>query len=267
MRMVTRAAGVNSTIVPRLPYQFGYAATPSHGVPSHPSNFSSAKFSSQSAFPDVEAGTSGHAEIESPLERSLSANSTPTLDLHGDNVAFIRSRKRTPIIDRHDLSQRPISDQNHLDIATETKPPSSPVFGPVNVSLDNRKLRIASQPQNRESAEREPPESAVDESQPEGIEQNATNVAPAIGKATRSLASDPAATLPGANRLSVATSRQRTSPPEPETVEVKIGRVEVTFDNPAPPVSGRPAPPRGFDAYTALRRYSPQAWNRWTRNR
>jgi hypothetical protein len=46
-------------------------------------------------------------------------------------------------------------------------------------------------------------------------------------------------------------------------VEVKIGRVEVTFDSPPPPAPIRPPISRGFDDYAALRRYSPQAWNRW----
>ena len=46
-------------------------------------------------------------------------------------------------------------------------------------------------------------------------------------------------------------------------VEVKIGRVEVTFDSPPQPTPIRPPVSRGFDDYAALRRYSPQAWNRW----
>ncbi len=46
-------------------------------------------------------------------------------------------------------------------------------------------------------------------------------------------------------------------------VEVKIGRVEVSFDSPPQSAAMRPPAPRGFGDYTPLRRYSPQAWNRW----
>lgn len=45
------------------------------------------------------------------------------------------------------------------------------------------------------------------------------------------------------------------------SVEVKIGRVEVRFDTPAPPAAPtRPARPSGFAEFDALRRYVTQPW-------
>jgi hypothetical protein len=271
MRMASRAAGVSPTVAPRLPFRIAHSATRQQDSAPRPSNFES-QFASNNTYSDTasprvsstsfEMDAFRRSEAESSVDRSPreTQQHLPLYDRRSEDTAAsdVSTAARDqilpqPILVRSRMHVQPENESLDFTARTHTLP-------------DSGKPLITNPSQISETG-RERSESPDYQSRAQSMDENAIDNVAAIGRVAQSFMSEPAANLPARNTAGAANSRQRTPSPEPAPVEVKIGRVEVIMENPAPPMPTRPSPPHGFDDYAALRRYSPQAWNRWTRNR
>jgi len=259
MRMVSRAAGVSPTVAPRLAFRI---ATREQDSALPPSSFES-RFAGNNVYSDTisprasstpfEMDDFRRSDVESSVERS---RETPQHLPHSTHFASVRGDasfydSRTEDVAASELSRMPgdeilqsILVPNRMNVQPENE--SLNFTARKHTLSDPGKLPITDPLQERI-------ESPAYQSRAESMEENSTNDMAARGRVR--------------NTTRTTNSRQRTPSPESDPVEVKIGRVEVIMENPAPPLPTRPSPSRGFDDYAALRRYSPQAWNRWTRSR
>jgi hypothetical protein len=270
MRMVSRAGGVSPTVAPRLPFRIAYSATrQQHNAP-RPSNFEF-QFASDNAYSDTasphvsstsfEMDAFRRNEVESSVERSPRETQqhlplSPHLaSVRGNASLYDRRTEDAAASDvsgaaRDEISPQPVLVRSQMNVQPENE---SPDFTARTSTLPNLEKPLITNPPQISEPGRERTESPAYQSRAERMDENAINDVGARGRAR--------------NTARLSNSRQRTPSPEPDPVEVKIGRVEVIMENPAPPLPTRHSPPRGFNDYAALRRYSPQAWNRWPRNR
>jgi len=271
MRMVVRAASAASGVRPRLPYQLGWRAAPQHD----PSMSQALGFAGRaSSAHSVEPGAFAWNGDNGPAERVTQERSMLPPSVHDRGWMTGRGA-----VDDAFFGASPDGeggDPPTVDNKAGTHPGRT-VFGDTDEPMADRSR------EGRTSKER-PGSRFLEEAEilPDMLSSHVANSSQLPGTeslmrgiediATYSLQAEKATGLI-VNELRTPPARPTSPPPittrRPEareaepSVEVKIGRVEVTFENPPQPASRRPATPRGFDDYAGLRRYSPQAWNRW----
>ena len=292
MRMVSRAAGASPTLKPRLPYQFAWPAAPDRGLRQFPrsdaagsDNFGGPVASAGFGLPEVESF------VEGPTARSsMRQRQSPTIhELQAtarrvaQSTVFGTYRAVNSEV-RGEIDQRIPERQDDPNAAGEfadaVNMQAAPSLVPTNTwnaaepseailvnqeqtSHDSRMSEPAGRLQSVQFIETEQPSRLPKETRGRQPRESAADIVPVTNR-VESLPNHPLA--PVGNIPSAALARQRPETREAEQpVEVKIGRVEVTFEPPPQPAAARRPAPRGFDEYTALRRYSPQAWNRWRR--
>jgi hypothetical protein len=262
MRMVSRAAGLSPTITPRLAYNIVHSVTRPQNRMSHPSNidglisshnsYSLNTPSRVSSGPSFEMDALGHSEVESSVARL--PHDLPRWPQRASAASPDDKRIEEGAAAQDEILQQPIVVKSRISVKTDRESPdfsaskhTLPDLGKKSEIRDIRK-EILESPFNQ-SSEKNANENGIDsETKTDGVAHSFLN--------------ELAANLSARD----TNPRFRAPSPESDPVEVKIGRVEVIMENPAPPPT-RPSPTRGFDDYSALRRYSPQVWNRWSRNR
>lgn len=233
LRMVSRAVGLSSGVKPSLPYQFGWQSARQREVPTpgagnvDPPDDYIARQSSASRHLVPHRGTPTIEEFQGSIQPSA----LPLVKPIREPASLIRSGLAAMVPEGDSTSPHQES-RLPTAFAVDEEQPAEPQSG----IRDSSKAFQPRQPAL--------PVERADTRSIEALEASATG-------------RQPFPTVAGTRRSEVGDA-------EP-SVEVKIGRVEVTFDTPPQQAAARPPVPRGFDDYAPLRRYSPQAWNRWKR--
>jgi hypothetical protein len=265
LRMVSQAAGRNSGIKPRLPYQFAW-----QGPPGPRSSTGTAHIR------DIDA-TSGFANAETfsfgPLparaqQTALDAGQDATTRTTGE-PAFVESSQAS-INSEPTMQPRTALWRRAAAIADLQDATLPPAAASALRDAESTFLRGPGSGDTKRHPELQSPTGFLASEEQPVVSQILTDDrdierARALAFTSRT---DLQVTKPTESSVPrpappPVSYRQRSEVPEEPSVEVKIGRVEVTFDAPAQPARVSPQLPRGFADYAALRRYSPQAWNRW----
>ena len=271
MRMASRAAGLTSTIQPRLPHQFAWRQS---GVATHAPTANGFRSSGDSirtgdqanslaprferASGDLPAGYSQQqmraagdfSETHTTSAHPIESGADDRVRVQSEDVRWIpeRTANGEELGDARELSTASRTRTSFADIEPG-EAQSSPVSDLVPSNADS---------QNRADRKR----TLEDRHSQVSVHQSLVTTEQSDGISVLDASKSPTSMVSGSTRTPSPTRRPEAREAEPP-VEVKIGRVEVTFETPPQPAPAKRAVPRGFDDYAPLRRYSPQVWNRW----